>query len=69
MKIRPNIHTALLELEEDYPFVRLAQPFATGVSLILHPKNPFVPTVHANYRFIVHGQSAWVGGSYGSSFW
>ncbi len=36
--------------------------FAAGVSLILHPQNPFAPTVHANYRFICHGQKAWVGG-------
>lgn len=25
--------------------------FATGVSLVIHPINPFVPTVHANYRY------------------
>jgi coproporphyrinogen III oxidase len=24
--------------------------FACGLSLVLHPKNPFVPTVHCNYR-------------------
>ncbi len=25
--------------------------FACGLSLVIHPKNPFVPTVHANWRF------------------
>jgi coproporphyrinogen III oxidase len=25
--------------------------YATGVSLVLHPRNPFAPTVHANYRY------------------
>ncbi len=25
--------------------------FATGLSLVLHPLNPFVPTVHANWRY------------------
>ncbi|MBX7105632.1 MAG: oxygen-dependent coproporphyrinogen oxidase [Gemmataceae bacterium] len=35
---------------------------ATGVSLVLHPHNPFVPTVHANFRFLAHGARAWFGG-------
>ncbi len=25
--------------------------FACGVSLVIHPRNPMVPTVHANYRY------------------
>ncbi|HEY2648366.1 MAG TPA: coproporphyrinogen III oxidase, partial [Puia sp.] len=25
--------------------------FACGLSLVLHPLNPFVPTVHANWRY------------------
>ncbi len=28
---------------------------AMGVSLVLHPRNPFVPTVHMNVRFFVAG--------------
>jgi coproporphyrinogen III oxidase len=26
--------------------------FACGLSLVLHPWNPFVPTVHANWRYL-----------------
>ncbi|MEO6117949.1 MAG: oxygen-dependent coproporphyrinogen oxidase [Methylotenera sp.] len=40
---------------------------AMGVSLVLHPRNPFVPTVHMNIRFFVaekEGESPiwWFGG-------
>src|ERR1700730_10808187 len=28
-----------------------ARWFASGLSLVIHPVNPFIPTVHANYRF------------------
>lgn len=35
---------------------------ATGISLVLHPRNPFVPTVHANFRFLTKGDRAWFGG-------
>jgi coproporphyrinogen III oxidase len=35
---------------------------ALGVSLVLHPRNPLVPTVHANVRFIQRGPAAWFGG-------
>jgi coproporphyrinogen III oxidase len=35
---------------------------ATGISLVLHPRSPRVPTVHANLRFIKRGNAAWFGG-------
>ena len=36
--------------------------FATGVSLVLHPRNPFVPVVHMNVRYLEAGDIAWFGG-------
>ena len=35
---------------------------ATGVSLVLHPKSPMVPTTHANFRYLEKGDKAWFGG-------
>ncbi len=35
---------------------------ATGVSLVLHPRSPMVPTVHANWRFLSKGERQWFGG-------
>jgi coproporphyrinogen III oxidase len=37
--------------------------FATGVSLVLHPRNPYVPTVHMNLRYFeTESGEAWFGG-------
>lgn len=40
---------------------------ATGISLVIHPRHPHIPTVHANYRYFeltpLNGPSIWwVGG-------
>src|SRR5258706_9750515 len=40
---------------------------AMGVSLVLHPRNPYVPTAHMNVRFLVAERAEdppvrWVGG-------
>ncbi len=35
---------------------------AAGISLVLHPRNPKIPTVHANFRFLTKGEAAWFGG-------
>lgn len=38
------------------------QMWAAGISLIIHPRNPRVPTVHANFRMIQAGEKFWFGG-------
>ena len=35
---------------------------ATGLSLVIHPRSPLIPTVHANFRFLTHGSKSWFGG-------
>jgi coproporphyrinogen III oxidase len=35
---------------------------ATGISLVLHPRSPLVPTVHANFRHLTKGSRRWFGG-------
>lgn len=45
------------------------KPFhAMGVSLVIHPRNPYVPTSHANVRFFIAGEGEqaiwWFGGGF-----
>jgi coproporphyrinogen III oxidase len=35
---------------------------ATGVSLVLHPRSPMIPTTHANFRCLEKGDAVWFGG-------
>jgi coproporphyrinogen III oxidase len=41
----------------------VSQFYATGVSLVLHPRSPKIPTVHANFRYFEQSTGeAWFGG-------
>lgn len=46
-----EVHGALPESMQQYFGVKDADFFACGLSLVLHPKSPMVPTVHANWRY------------------
>lgn len=46
-----GVHGELPETMRNHFGVQEAQFFACGLSLVLHPKNPLVPTVHANWRY------------------
>jgi coproporphyrinogen III oxidase len=35
---------------------------ATGMSLVLHPRSPLIPVVHANFRYLSKGSRSWFGG-------
>lgn len=35
---------------------------ATGISIVIHPRSPLVPTSHANFRRIERGDTGWYGG-------
>lgn len=45
------VHGALPTAMQSYFQVGEVDFFACGLSLVIHPKNPFVPTVHANWRY------------------
>jgi coproporphyrinogen III oxidase len=45
------VHGELPEVLRKQFKVKEGNFFACGLSLVLHPKNPFVPTVHANWRY------------------
>ncbi|TXD53618.1 MULTISPECIES: oxygen-dependent coproporphyrinogen oxidase [unclassified Polaribacter] len=45
------VHGELPEVLRNQFKVKEGNFFACGLSLVLHPTNPFVPTVHANWRY------------------
>lgn len=45
------VHGALPQSMQTYFGVKDADFFACGLSLVIHPKSPLVPTVHANWRY------------------
>lgn len=63
-----EVHGTLPESMQQYFGVKDANFFACGLSLVLHPVNPMVPTVHANWRYFELYNSAgeivdqWFGG-------
>lgn len=46
-----GVHGELPKSMQTYFGVEDADFYACGLSLVLHPKNPMVPTVHANWRY------------------
>lgn len=50
------------EFAAKIPFGNGTSFFATGVSLVLHPRSPMVPAVHANFRYLEKGDAQWFGG-------
>lgn len=62
------VHGPLPVSMQQYFGVGQADFFACGLSLVLHPRNPMVPTVHANWRYFeLYGEQGrladqWFGG-------
>ncbi|HMB99837.1 MAG TPA: coproporphyrinogen III oxidase, partial [Flavobacteriaceae bacterium] len=46
-----KVHGKLPESMQNYFGVKDVDFFACGLSLVIHPKSPMVPTVHANWRY------------------
>ncbi|WP_375238593.1 oxygen-dependent coproporphyrinogen oxidase [Aurantibacter sp.] len=46
-----GVHGKLPDSMQKYFGVEDADFFACGLSIVLHPKNPMIPTVHANWRY------------------
>jgi len=49
-------------IQEKFPDAKNTPFMATGISLVIHPLNPYVPTIHMNYRYFEAGSLWWFGG-------
>lgn len=57
------VHGSLPDVVKKSLGVTEDQFFATGVSIVLHPHNPFVPIIHMNIRYFeLNDQVRWFGG-------
>lgn len=62
------VHGALPQSMQNYFKVKDCDFYACGISLVLHPTSPMVPTVHANFRYFEmydekqHIVDQWFGG-------
>lgn len=52
----PSSAATQFQIDPGTPFL------ATGVSLVVHPWNPYVPTIHMNVRYFEAGDRWWFGG-------
>lgn len=55
-RMSASLSEKLVGTQAELPF------FATGVSLVIHPRSPKVPTTHANIRYLQVGDYQWFGG-------
>lgn len=54
---------AFLKKQQNIPEEEKTEFFATGVSIVIHPLNPFVPIIHMNVRYFeMPGMTSWFGG-------
>jgi Coproporphyrinogen III oxidase len=66
---RAGVNVSAVEGSEVPPSIWQNRPqtkghpyFATGISMVVHPRNPYVPAFHANYRYFEAGDDWWFGG-------
>ena len=61
------VNTSLVygEIDPDFGKTLLGKSssiWACGLSIIIHPRNPRIPSVHANFRMMQSGDKIWFGG-------